>query len=49
MKRTLEMARITLVGLALVGWILFSGFPAKTLAATSKGALSNTLHFRNAD
>lgn len=49
MKRTLEMARMTLVGLALVGLLLFPGSPAKTLAATPKGAPSNTLHFRNAE
>src|SRR5262245_6125484 len=48
MKRTLAMTRMTIIGLALVGLILFPGFKAKALAMP-KGAPANTLHFRNPD
>ena len=48
MKRTLGLARATMMGLALAGLILFPGFKAKTLAMP-KGAPANTLHFRNPD
>lgn len=48
MKRTLAIARMTVVGLALVGLMLFPGAPAKTLAAP-KGAPANTLHFRDGE
>ncbi len=47
MKRTFEIARKTIMELALVALILFPCFAARTLAATPKRAPSNTLHFRN--
>jgi hypothetical protein len=49
MKRFLEMARLTIFGMALAGFILFPGASAKTFAATPKGISANTLHFSNSD
>jgi hypothetical protein len=49
MKRIFQIARPTLMGLALVGLILSPGFLVKTLAADPKGLTANTLHFRNSD